>query len=240
MKAVKPTDAKEMKIFLHELSDESTELSFDQSFNWVRQSVARLDETAQSETQRASSSSAPNSHPIQVELDLRKVDDVVVINGSIDATVQLICSRCATPYSHKMAPRFSSLFCQDPEMAGVGYLNEKSGKPAGINKGYARHAHDGPMPGEDDPIGDSLSPSLARDLDITYISEDFIELGEVITEQLQLTIPFQPLCKESCKGMCFSCGTDLNLGKCACMKLTKESPFSVLKDFQVKDTPNAV
>ena len=224
-------EATGMKIFLHELNELGTELQFTDQVPWIKTAVLKVDETAQ-ETGKPL-----KAFPIAVEMELSKVDEVVVINGRIETTLNLNCSRCASPFEHGIQTRFSGLFCQDPEMAGVGYLNERSGKPAGINKGFARHAHDAPVEGEDETgvRPDEWAPTTtSRDLDITYISEDFIELSEVLTEQLQLAVPFQPLCKNTCKGMCFTCGTDLNHGKCACAQLTKESPFSLLKDFQVK------
>ena len=108
-------------------------------------------------------------------------------------------------------------------MAGVAH-QEAGGKVAGTTKGFARHAHNS--------AEDALIES-GQDLDITYLSQDFIDLADVLTEQLQLQVPFQPLCKESCKGVCTQCGADLNVGRCACAKITKATPFSVLKDFKV-------
>ena len=114
-------------------------------------------------------------------------------------------------------------------MAGVGHLEfARTGtqkgvlKPAGQNKGHARHAHDA-----------SRDISGSQDLDITYLSSDLIELGDVLTEQLQLQVPFQPLCKESCKGICTQCGADLNQGRCACAKIAKNTPFSVLQNLKL-------
>lgn len=104
-------------------------------------------------------------------------------------------------------------------MAGIGHL--EAGQPAGQNKGFARHAHD------------KESAENGQDLDITYLSQDFIELGDVLTEQLQLQVPFQPLCKDSCQGMCTQCGTDLNAGRCACAKIVKQTPFAVLKNLKL-------
>ncbi len=106
-------------------------------------------------------------------------------------------------------------------MAGVGHLRAE-GKPAGQIGGYARHEHAPDASEENDPTG------LSRDIDITYLAEDHIELGEVVREQLQLQIPFQPLCSETCKGLCSNCGTDLNQGRCACARLQKASPFAAL------------
>lgn len=119
-------------------------------------------------------------------------------------------------------------------MAGVAHLQRRKeddmeiAKPVGQNHGFARHAHNYEADDESTFGGES-----GQDLDITYISEDFIELGDVLSEQLRLQVPFQPLCKEDCKGMCAQCGADLNLGRCACAKLAKATPFSVLKDLKL-------
>ena len=114
-------------------------------------------------------------------------------------------------------------------MAGIGHLETSQGvsKPAGQNKGFARHAHDFGS-SEDEKSGES-----GQDLDITYLSQDYIELGDVLTEQLRLEIPFQPLCKESCRGICTQCGADLNAGRCACAKISKQSPFRALKNLKL-------
>lgn len=43
-----------------------------------------------------------------------------------------------------------------------------------------------------------------------------IELGEAIREELVLAVPEFTLCREDCRGICPRCGTDLNVGSCAC------------------------
>lgn len=73
----------------------------------------------------------------------------------------------------------------------------------------------------------------SSDCDITFLIEDFIDLGAILTEQLQLQVPFQPLCSENCKGMCQVCGTDLNTGRCACGVINSNTPFSALKSVKV-------
>jgi uncharacterized protein len=209
-----------MKIYLSEITENDTDLHFDQTEGWVAEAVERVDEKIDDLSARPKS-----SRPIEVDFTLRKVDDVVIVNGQVETHIQLLCSRCAAPFHFKTQPDFSALFCKDPDMAGVGHLQitgKNQGKPAGQNKGHARHAHD-----------ESHDTSGSQDLDITYLSEDFIALGDVLTEQLQLQVPFQPLCKESCKGMCSQCGADLNQGRCACAKLAKNGAFSVLQNLKL-------
>ncbi len=198
-----------MKIFIQEITDQETELSFTQEEPWVAAAVARADEKADDlPPVRAT------DRPVSANFILRKVDDVVVLSGDVATNVRLICSRCANAFQLPLSPHFTGLFSKDPVAAGVGHLD------GGQNKGHARHAHD--YNNED------------KELDITYVSEDTIDLSDVIVEQLQLQIPFQPLCKEDCKGMCAQCGADLNRGRCACAKLTRQTPFSVLENLKIK------
>jgi uncharacterized protein len=215
-----------MKIHIHEITDLETELDFTQDEPWVLKAVEAVDEvmddTAGLKALKPVSAAANRTRPVQAHFSLRKVDEVVVVQGNVDTQIQLVCSRCANPFQMKAHPHFSGLFCKDPVMAGVGHLQEK-GKPGGQNRGFARHAHDESL---DDPRNE------AKDLDITYLSGDHIDLQEILTEQLQLQIPFQPLCRKECKGMCSNCGADLNVGRCACAKVASSHPFAALRDMK--------
>lgn len=217
-----------MKIYLHEITDQETELDFTHDENheekWVLQAVERVDE----DTSAVPPARKEPVRPVHAHFSLRQVDGVVVVSGSIESHVKLLCSRCAGGFRFETHPHFSALFCKDPVMAGVGHLQQSGrdkGKPGGQNKGFARHAHDS--------AADAASDA-GMDLDITYLSQDYIDLGELLTEQLRLQIPFQPLCKESCKGICPNCGADLNVGRCACAKLTANSPFAALPSMLAK------
>ncbi len=213
-----------MKIYLREISDLETELDFTEEEPWVVNAVLRADEHIEEPI------TPPKKRGIQTHFSLRKVDEVVVVSGQLNTFIELVCSRCANTFEHRCNLSFSGLFCKDPVMAGVAHLQYQNndhrnpGRPAGQNQGFARHAHD-------EEAGELISSG--KDLDITYLSHEYIDLGEVLTEQLQLQVPFQPLCKESCKGVCLECGTDLNVGRCACAKIKKTSPFSVLNNFKI-------
>ncbi len=43
-----------------------------------------------------------------------------------------------------------------------------------------------------------------------------IDLDQDIREEIILEYPIKPLCTPDCKGLCFKCGEDLNLGRCKC------------------------
>jgi uncharacterized protein len=58
-----------------------------------------------------------------------------------------------------------------------------------------------------------------------------IDLGPLIREYALLEIPIKPICKTECKGLCAECGEDLNQVDCGHRNVSKDSPFSTLKDF---------
>ncbi|MBR4985618.1 MAG: DUF177 domain-containing protein [Proteobacteria bacterium] len=58
----------------------------------------------------------------------------------------------------------------------------------------------------------------ADDLDtITYRLPNFL-VDDILLESVDLELDEQCLCSESCKGVCFNCGQNLNLGDCSCPK----------------------
>lgn len=52
--------------------------------------------------------------------------------------------------------------------------------------------------------------------EIKKIDGNMVDIYEVVEENLFLNIPIKRLCKESCKGLCLSCGTNLNKELCMC------------------------
>lgn len=63
-----------------------------------------------------------------------------------------------------------------------------------------------------------------------------IDLEPLVKAALLLEFPLVPLCDEDCKGLCASCGANLNEGPCECAHDEEgdeapPNPFSVLKDF---------
>jgi uncharacterized protein len=67
------------------------------------------------------------------------------------------------------------------------------------------------------------------DMGISFLPEEGIDLKDIVAEQIWLNIPIKPLCDEQCKGLCSSCGTDLNRGDCACQREYRDDRFAALK-----------
>lgn len=60
-------------------------------------------------------------------------------------------------------------------------------------------------------------------------SGDKIDLTASVTEYIILNLPNSIICKEDCKGLCYTCGKNLNHGKCGCLEESAKNPFSILK-----------
>ena len=71
------------------------------------------------------------------------------------------------------------------------------------------------------------------DLIASTYSGDEIDLTHEIEEQVAMEIPLKPLCDEGCKGLCPTCGADLNTGSCSCSREPINLKFSALKDFKI-------
>lgn len=56
-----------------------------------------------------------------------------------------------------------------------------------------------------------------------------IDLEPVLRDEVGLALPLVPLCKGDCRGLCPTCGTDLNTAPCSGHVEEEESPFGVLR-----------
>lgn len=72
----------------------------------------------------------------------------------------------------------------------------------------------------------------AEDLDVSTYEGEVVDLEPLLREQLILAVPFAPLCKESCKGLCPQCGADLNREQCACEPIL-DPRLAALKDIKL-------
>lgn len=72
------------------------------------------------------------------------------------------------------------------------------------------------------------------DMDVSIYNGVELDLDNVLYEQVFLGIPAQALCSPNCKGLCPSCGANLNEGPCNCNMEIHPSPFNVLKKLKLK------
>jgi uncharacterized metal-binding protein YceD (DUF177 family) len=78
----------------------------------------------------------------------------------------------------------------------------------------------GEMPAEDEaePASEEGPEVSEGDLDVFPYDGEKIDLEPLFREQFVLAVPYAPLCREDCKGLCPQCGIDRNTGTCNCEK----------------------
>lgn len=57
----------------------------------------------------------------------------------------------------------------------------------------------------------------------------WIDLEQAVHDEVALALPLRPLCRPDCRGLCPTCGTDLNTDPCAGHGDEPSSPFTALK-----------
>ncbi|HEX8069822.1 MAG TPA: DUF177 domain-containing protein [Pyrinomonadaceae bacterium] len=55
-----------------------------------------------------------------------------------------------------------------------------------------------------------------EDLAASVYEGDRLDVDELVREQIMLALPARSLCREACRGLCPTCGQDLNAQACAC------------------------
>ena len=67
-----------------------------------------------------------------------------------------------------------------------------------------------------------------------------IDLGDAISDAVVMDTPFVVLCQPDCKGLCPTCGANLNEGDCGCAEAaeqawvdSEENPFAALKGLKL-------
>lgn len=89
------------------------------------------------------------------------------------------------------------------------------------------------------PAHDKDAAEAAASFDLETVDEEpysgkTIDLAPALREQILLAVPPSPLCDEACKGLCPTCGKDLNSGDCGCEKAAIDPRWAKLKSIQLE------
>ena len=86
------------------------------------------------------------------------------------------------------------------------------------------------------PIPSAQAVTAGREEEITeeekepLFEDNRFDLSEYIRQTVLVEVPIKPLCSETCRGLCPTCGRNLNEGPCDCPVEVEASPFAVLKE----------
>lgn len=76
--------------------------------------------------------------------------------------------------------------------------------------------------------------ALAEEVEVEIISPGIqeLDLTSRLLETIAVELPVRVYCKEDCKGLCPSCGHDLNEGACSCGKGETDPRWAALKGIE--------
>ena len=72
-----------------------------------------------------------------------------------------------------------------------------------------------------------------EEMEVSVFEGDAIDLDEIVREQILLFVPGRLLCIEDCKGICSTCGGDLNSAECGCATTESDPRWAALKNLKI-------
>jgi uncharacterized protein len=139
------------------------------------------------------------------ELTLRahRMGANVYLEGVVRGSLALECGRCLARYRVALSEPFRLVL----EPAGTRVPPEPEAARELVRSGLC--------------VGDEL--------EMGWFQGPEIELAPVVRELVALAVPVQPVCRESCQGLCPRCGADRNVETCGCEAERPASPFAALE-----------
>ncbi len=134
--------------------------------------------------------------PVSYALTVKKVGDLLRVQGPVSCTLTLICSKCLEGYSFPVKAFLDIELVPNTLMPSSSELELKG-----------------------------------EDLDIEYYDGDEIELDPYVHEEIMLSIPIKPVCRDDCKGLCEGCGVNRNYEQCRCAENVSTILGEKLKSF---------
>ncbi|MCR5451830.1 MAG: DUF177 domain-containing protein [Lachnospiraceae bacterium] len=71
------------------------------------------------------------------------------------------------------------------------------------------------------------------DEDGEWFADNEVDIDQMISDEIQLTLPTGVLCREDCKGLCPVCGCDRNLKECGCDTTVLDPRMAKFLDFKI-------
>lgn len=69
----------------------------------------------------------------------------------------------------------------------------------------------------------------------TIDAHHLLDITEVVRQYTLLHIPMKPLCRADCRGLCSTCGANLNKGPCTCQASPPDPRWEALRRLLTKD-----
>lgn len=149
--------------------------------------------------------------PSRLKARLEKVEDGVLLRASLSPKLTTECSRCLEPVEVEVPVSFTLSLIPEARAVSRQGLADDGAAPEGVSRG-------------------SFDPTEA---DEEVFKGKTIDLEPLVREQILLALPMETLCRESCRGLCPSCGQDLNRASCECAQTGVDPRWEKLKTLKV-------
>lgn len=73
-----------------------------------------------------------------------------------------------------------------------------------------------------------------EDMEVDFVKGEEIDLGDILREQIYLSLPVKLICHSDCRGICPKCGVNLNTGQCRCQQELGHPGFAKLKNLKIQ------
>jgi uncharacterized protein len=148
----------------------------------------------------------PDAGSAKAELDLYLEGQNVFARGTLRGHVAVACSRCLGPVELPIAEELAVTFMPRSDL---------------------------PAEDPDLEVGEEEATLEDEDDGLFPYEGEVVDLAPLFREQLVLAVPYAPLCREDCKGLCLKCGNDLNQRECGCDRRVVDPRLAALKGLKV-------
>lgn len=163
-----------------------------------------------------------SSTPLQASF--KKVSGRVFVQGHFTATLNAPCKRCTTDVPVPIDVSFSLRMV--PEAMAPRADDTVEGAVPKVRRKYSKKEDDGQS---------AFAASFELDeIDAEPFNGKTIDLDPVVREQVLLALPVSVVCRDDCKGLCSTCGQDLNEKDCGHGKVKEvDVRLAKLKDIKL-------
>lgn len=163
-----------------------------------------------------------SSSPLQASF--KKVSGRVFVQGHFSAELKAPCKRCTTDVPVPVNVDFSLRMV--PEALAPRADDTVEGAVPRVRRKYSKKEDDGQA---------AVAASFELDeIDAEPFNGKTIDLDPVVREQVLLALPVSVVCRDDCKGLCSTCGQDLNEQDCGHGKVKEvDVRLAKLKDIKL-------
>lgn len=157
----------------------------------------------------------------------KKVSGRVFVVGHFTATLSAPCKRCTTDVPVPLDVDFSLRMIPEATAPRADEGTDAAAPAKGKRK-YQKK--------EDDGQSEMAASFELDEVDAEPFNGKTIDLDPVVREQVLLALPVSVVCRDDCKGLCSTCGQDLNEQDCGHGKVKEvDVRLAKLKDIKLKN-----